>query len=425
MPFIGQTPAYLKNSFQFTEDGIADYGPVFKAGLIRRAVVMAGPEACERFIDPSLIERAGAFPGFVGKLVGGKALPFQDGKLHLQTKEIILAAFTDQALASYLPAMQTIVESYFKKWTSMGEFRWIDELKRCAFEIIWTNLFGPLDSSHLASVESDYEAVSAGLVSLPVPLPGTAYSKALQAKNRIFTVLRRIVNERKQSPQQDGVSLILAAKSSDGRSLTVDEIVLELHHLILAGFIVFGDLASVVLYATREAEVRKRLNAAVADIPKGTALTVQGVGRLHYLQQFVMEVKRLCPIIDVVFGRAKQDFELHGVTIPKGWLVLWAVRSTNIYRSSFRDRYRFDPDRFAPFPRRERQLHEELLYVPQSGGPLTGHACAGFDYSSLLISVFTLCLVRDHQWRLRSTSFDYDWKQNPPQPKDGLLATVS
>src|SRR2546422_3726260 len=109
LPLIGQTFTYLNNPFQFIEDRIADHGPVFKAGLMfKKAVVMAGPEGCERFIDASLIERDGAFPGFVEKLFGGKALPMQDGELHLRTKEIMLAAFTDQALASYLPAMQTI-----------------------------------------------------------------------------------------------------------------------------------------------------------------------------------------------------------------------------------------------------------------------------------------------------------------------------
>ena len=131
LPLIGETLAYAKNPFQFIEDRIADHGPVFKSRLLlKKAVVMAGPEACERFVNPSLMQRAGAFPPFVQKLFGGKSLPFQDGDVHLERKQIVLNAFTDSALSSYLPAMQRIVEASFQSWAVLGEFSWLDRLRR-------------------------------------------------------------------------------------------------------------------------------------------------------------------------------------------------------------------------------------------------------------------------------------------------------
>jgi cytochrome P450 len=254
----------------------------------------------------------------------------------------------------------------------------------------------------------------------------TTYGKALKAKQRAFDVLQKIVDARRKSPQSDALSRILTARSDDGQQLSGQQAVLEIHHAVLAGFVVFGQLVSAVLFASREPQVREKLRAAASALPRGKAFTIPGLGRIHYLQQFVMEVKRLSPIIPNLFGRAKKDFELYGVRIPARWRVLWALRSTNIYRSSFPQRQKFDPDRYSPFPQREQELHDCLIYVPQSGGPVQKtHACAGFDYSALLTSVVIATLVRDYQWNLVNSDPQYNWRTNPPQPIDGLLGTVT
>jgi fatty-acid peroxygenase len=99
--------------------------------------------------------------------------------------------------------------------------------------------------------------------------------------------------------------------------------------------------------------------------------------------------------------------------------VLWAVRSTNIFRDSFTDRMQFNPGRFAAPPA------NPFAFVPQGGGPPTGHRCAGFDYSTLLLEIFTIVLIRDYTSRLTNPDVIYNWKLNPPQPVDGLLTTIS
>jgi cytochrome P450 len=83
---------------------------------------------------------------------------------------------------------------------------------------------------------------------------------------------------------------------------------------------------------------------------------------------------------------------------------------------------RFDPDRFSS-ERAEDRRHEHA-YVPQGAGPATGHRCPGLDFASSLMSVFTIVLLRGYQWDLPPQSFDFDWSKTPPEPVDGLRATV-
>lgn len=420
LPVLGHMLAFAKNPFQFIEDGIADHGPVFKARLLlRKAVVMAGPEACEKFVNPDLIQRAGAFPKFVERLFGGKSLPFLDGDIHLARKQIILQAFSPSALQSYVPTMQRIVEASFLSWSTLGEFSWMDRLRRLAFEVICANMLSLGPGPKLKQLQSDYEDVSNGLVALPIRIPGTAYWRALRGRKRIFATLRPILQQRQESPTSDGVSRILGATSSDGTKLTIDEAVLETHHAIIAGFIVFAEMASAILFSNVPNPARTALIDEVKSVVRGSSLTVEELGKLRHTGEFVMEVKRLAPIIPAVFGKARKDFEIHGVRVPAGWLVLWAVRSTNIFRDSFVDRMQFNPGRFAVPPT------NPFVFVPQGGGVPTGHRCAGLDYSGLLLQIFTIVLLRDYAVRLSDPDPIYNWKLNPPQPLHGLQATVS
>src|SRR5207244_4642619 len=155
-------------------------------------------------------------------------------------------------------------------------------------------------------------------------------------------------------------------------------------------------MASAVLYSNPQGPVRTRLNQEMQSIPLNQPLTFNHLGAMRYLGQFVMEVKRLSPILPAVFGQVKMDFEVNGVRVPAGWRVLWAVYSTNIFRQSFKDRRRFDPDRFSTPPQ------NPFVYVPQGGGPATGHRCGGLEYSTLLLEVFLITLLRRNISRLKN-----------------------
>jgi fatty-acid peroxygenase len=103
-------------------------------------------------------------------------------------------------------------------------------------------------------------------------------------------------------------------------------------------------------------------------------------------------------------------------------MVMWDVLGTNLDPATYSEAERFDPDRFAP-GRDEHRLHPHA-YVPQGGGPPTGHRCAGVDYSTVLMSVFLVALMRDYEWTLPAQNLAYDWGLTPPEPADGLKAVL-
>ena len=110
------------------------------------------------------------------------------------------------------------------------------------------------------------------------------------------------------------------------------------------------------------------------------------------------------------------------MTIPAGWMVLWAPLPTHNSQSVFTEPERFDPDRFSP-QRAEDKRHEHA-FVPQGAGPALGHRCPGQDFATYFMAVFTVVLLRGYDWSLPPQSFDCDWTKTPPDLVEGLRATV-
>lgn len=415
MPLLGETLSFAKNPFRFIEARLPAHGRIFRSSVLgRKTAVIAGADAAGAFIDPAIVMREGSMPPHVQELFGGRSLPLLDGEAHAARKCTVLQAFGRDALAAYLPIIQKTIEDYAARWSKENEIRWVDEMKRLAIEVICSTIIGMPRSEEMDQLRRDYGVLTAGFATLPINIPGTRYRKALQARDRIFDVLRRVVRERRRVPTNDGLSRILASGS-----LSDEDAALELHHVVIAGFIVWAELAAMVKQLTDHPDVRARLSAEVA----GTgALTLEGFASMPYLLQVVNEVKRLCPIIPAVFGKTRAPMTFGGATVPAGWMVMWAVTPSHVGHSVYSDPQKFDPDRFSP-ERAEDKRHEHA-FAPQGAGPVTGHRCPGLDFATHFMCVFAVVLPRGYTWELPAQNFDLDWSKTPPEMKDGLRAAV-
>jgi cytochrome P450 len=424
IPLLGETLAFAKNPFRFIEERLARHGRVFRSNVLgRKAVVVAGAEAAGRFIDSGIVMREGSMPPHVQELFGGRSLPLLDGEVHRLRKSAVLQAFTRTALAAYLPVIQKTTERYFEQWSSGREFGWLEEMKRLAIEVICTTVIGMKPGEEMDRLRRDYGLLTAGFATLPINIPGTRYAKALRARDRILDVLRRCVRERRSEPKDDGLSRILGAAATSGAALSDEDAALEAHHIVIAGYIVYAELGAIVQQLTNHPDVRERLSEEIAaKSPAGEDITLEKLMAMPYLLQVVNEVKRLCPIIPAVFGRSKESFVFDGVTIPAGWMVMWALRPSHVQQGVYTDPERFDPDRFSP-ERAEDQRHEHA-FAPQGAGPAMGHRCPGLDYATYFMEVFAIVLLRGYMWMLPPQSFEVDWSKTPPDVKDGLKARV-
>ncbi len=421
LPALGETLPFVKDSFAFVQDRRARYGRVFRTSLLGRpTVVLVGPEPIEAFYDPANVMRAGANPANIQTLFGGPSvINALDGTAHARRRQLVSAALSRDAVEAYLPTMTRSVDAAFARWVNAGEFGWSEELERLGIETLG-EVFGSIQPGpELVALVQRCRRIAAASTALPIPLPGTAFSRGVRAKDEALAYYRGVVRAHRERACDDGLARILAARADDGTTIADDVVAGELHHLFLAGSIVFAQLLGTIVALTERPDVRDRVAAAVAtlsDAPTAGELTANA-----YLIHVVDEVRRLTPIVPVVFGRARRAFAVDGYVVPEGWTVAAAVWGNDREAASFKDPERFDPDRFGA---RAEQAAHPYAYTPQGAGPPDGHRCPGFDLTTIFMALFTARLVRGFRWELPAQDLTPNWSVVPPVPRSGLRAVV-
>ncbi|MBX7115387.1 MAG: cytochrome P450 [Myxococcaceae bacterium] len=421
LPIFGETLAIADDMTGFLRERSARYGRIFRSNVFFRDVAfVSGPDAAAALLDPSRVDRAGGHPNHVRELFGGTNINMYNGPKHTALKTLLLEGFTRDAFVAYLPEIDRLVSQSLNAAVNAGQVKWADELRKLAIEVICQNVLGLAPSSTTDEIRADYMAVLSGMTSIPIAFPGTTYSRAKSARDRLLERFRTLVAEHRAHPTQDGLSRILAAKLSDGTQFSDEELVLELHHTVIAGYIVFGLLMDIGWQLHAQPEILERARAEVERM--GPALDFETLYSAPYLTQVVMEAKRHAPILPLVFATAKETFALGGYRIPKGWGVFWALTNANMDEKMWTHPERFDPDRFSP--ERAEHLRHEHAFVPQGSGPMTGHKCLGFDYSTVVALTFARRLLLDYQWDLPAQDFSLRYDLTPVEPRDGLLVKL-
>lgn len=237
----------------------------------------------------------------------------------------------------------------------------------------------------LARLLKNYQLVAQGVSAIPIHMPGTTFSRALKALKEILVILEDTIRRRRETPANDALSRILAARTPGGVGITDEQARLELHHIVVAGYIIFAEFAAAIIELHRNPEICRGLHTEVSRTSPAGLLTMEQMMEMPLMMRVVMEVKRLCPILPAIFGKARQSF---------------------------------DPDRFS----RERSEHKkhEHAYVPHGLGPAIGHKCPGTDYSTCFMFAFLTLLLREHSWELPEQDLDYVWSMTSPEPRCGL-----
>lgn len=423
-PVIGETLSFVRDAFGFVNDRVGWYGNVFRTRVLGRdVVIITGPEACELWVDENRLTREGAMFDHVFALFGGASLPALDGDAHRERKAQVLAGFDRTAVEMYMPGLQKTIGDALDLWADGDEIRWVDALRKLAIGGIAHNMLGLEDPESLEGLVADYAAVTGGFAAIPVSVPGSAMHRAKQARDRLMDFMRDCVAESRSTPRKDGLSRILAAKGPDGSTIEDEDAALELHHIFLAGYIVFAQLAGLVIRLEQNADVREAVIAEVQEHAAEGDVTVKKLAKMRLLGRVTQEVKRITPILPIIFAKAKRRFTFKGVTIPEGWQVSLALHQSHILDGIYPDPLEFDPGRFGE-ERAEHQAHDHA-FAPQGPGPMSGHKCAGNDYATYFMMTFAVLLLRDYVWELPSQTLDYDFSHLPPEPRDGLRARLS
>ncbi|TMB15529.1 MAG: cytochrome P450 [Deltaproteobacteria bacterium] len=399
LPLIGDTLAFVRDPAGFLEKRARELGPVFRIDVFGAPTAcFVGPEAFALVLDDKNVARAGANPPHVEELFNPEAVPFLDGEEQRRRKRLLMQAFTADALEGYLPAIEQVTHRYIQSWPRGGRFAWVPKLNAMVFGIAEALFLGTPPHVQMQRIEAAFDRFAAGILSLPLRLPFTAFTRALQARAFLLGLIDGAIDEHERNLHNDVLSRLLAARDGGDR-LSRDEVRIETFHFFGAYAAVIGGLCFLAQCLGRYPEVRARAREEIQRHAPQSPLNMAAIRKLEYLDRVCKESRRVAPVLPITFfGKVVRECSFDGVRIPAGHKAVGCIGPTLLDGGIYPDPGRFDPDRWLNATDRQQKA-----WIPHGGGiHAEGHRCAGEALATLMLKVFAVWILRRFDWSVEN-----------------------
>ncbi|KAK3137296.1 hypothetical protein QOZ80_5BG0450500 [Eleusine coracana subsp. coracana] len=420
LPLLGETPAFIFAAYSprpesFVEKRSVLYGKVFKSHLWGSpAVVSTDPEVSRAVLQADASAFVPWYPQSLMELMGESSILVLGGGLQRRVHGLAGAFFKSPQLKAKVTAdMQRRVvgramDAWWKSGGGASRVRVQDEAKSIVFEILVRALIG-LDAGHeMQYLKKQFQEFMAGLISLPIKLPGTQLYRSLQAKKRMSRLIQKIIQEKR-------TKMILEEEDKHGRGTPSDLIDVLLNNgsdeltdqLISDNMIDFmipaEDSVPVLItlavkYLSDCPQALQQLEEENMELKrrksdKGETLEWTDYMSLTFTQHVITETLRLGNIINGIMRKAVRDVEVRGHLVPKGWRVLVYFRGVHLDAGVHEDPHAFNPWRWKD--RADMAVSSSSGFTPFGGGQ---RLCPGVDLARLEASIFLHHLVTSFRW---------------------------
>ncbi|KAK2993709.1 hypothetical protein RJ640_016824, partial [Escallonia rubra] len=433
-PFLGEALEFVSSGRKGTPDKFVTermqkFSPdVFKTSLAGENVAVFCGAAGNKFLfsNENKLVRTWWLPT-IEKIIISKHSHTSLDMLVLKVRKNILPEFVrPEALQKYVPIIDCMAMQHLQRnWSSAAnkQVKALPLAQKFTFEMACRLFMSVEDPNQVASFAKHFALVSAGLLGVPINLPGTTFNRSINAANHIRKELSPILKERRRQLNgkeevgrtRDLLSHILLATDENGEFLPEVEVVDMVLSILLAShdnvstviaFVVYYLADHPLVYDKVFTEHMEIVNAKKA----GESLNWEDVQKMKYSRCVINEVLRIQSPSQGTFRQAIKEFSYAGFTIPKGWKAFWSVYSTHKDPKYFSHPDNFDPSRFegkGPLP---------YSFVPFGGGP---RMCPGSEFARLEVLIFMHRLVRSFKWK-RLNPNEKIINEPSPIPVEGL-----
>ncbi|KAK2349424.1 abscisic acid 8'-hydroxylase CYP707A2 [Trifolium repens] len=393
-PYIGETlQLYSQHPNIFFASKQRRYGEIFKTHILGCPCVMLASSEAARFV---LVTHSHLFkptyPKSKEKLIGSSALFFHQGHYHTRIRKLVQTSLSPESIKKLIPDIEIQVISSLESWVSFGQVvNAFQEMKKFSFNIGILSVFGNLEGNYREKLKENYNIVEKGYNSFPTRIPGTAYSKALLARQRIQEIISEIISKKREQRliEKNLLGHLLNYKNEKGEILSDEEIA---DNKLL------------------EAIKMEQMSIYKANEGGKMPLTWNQTRNMPITHRVILESLRMASIISFTFREAVDDVEYKGYLIPKGWKVMPLFRNIHHNPEFYPAPHSFDPSRFEVSPKPN-------TFMPFGNGV---HSCPGNELAKLNMLILIHHLVTKFRWEVLGYNQSGVEYSPFPIPMDGL-----
>ncbi|XP_058481744.1 cytochrome P450 26B1 [Solea solea] len=415
-PFIGETCHWLLQGSGFHASRRQKYGNVFKTHLLGRPLIrVTGAENIRKVLMGEHTLVTTDWPQSTSTLLGPNSLANSIGDIHRKRRKVFAKVFSHEALESYLPKIQQVIQESLRVWSSNPEpINVYRESQRLSFTMAVRVLLGfRVSEEEMRNLFDTFQDFVDNLFSLPIDLPFSGYRRGIRARDALQKSIEKAIREKPLSPQgkdyRDALDVLMESAKENGTELTMQELKESTIELIFAAFATTASAStSLITQLLRHPAVLERLREELRArgllyngcLSPEAELQLDTIVSLKYLDCVIKEVLRLFTPVSGAYRTALQTFELDGVQIPKGWSVMYSIRDTHDTSTVFKDVDTFDPDRFSQ--ERGEDKEGRFHYLPFGGGV---RSCLGKQLAKLFLRTLAIELACTSRFELATRHF--------------------
>jgi len=423
LPLLGHAYDFWRRPIDLLQQGQARFGGVWSFMLAgRRATVVTGPEGNDAFFRaPDDVLSARECYQFTIPVFGPGVAYDVAPEVMDQQLSFVHPALGEKRLRTYVRVMVEETDRYLATWGDSGEIDLFGATQDLTLFIATRCLLGDeIRRSFSREFARLYHDLDGGMTILAyfaphAPLP--AFRRRDRAREAVFSLLSRIIAERRQSGRggEDFLDTLMAYRDEQGVPLSDQVIVGLLLTLVFAGQHTSAVLAAwcgILLHSHAEylpailEEQRRELGDA--------AITYESLRRLVVLERAIKETERLRPPLIMLMRAVLQPWRVNGYEVPAGSLAVASPAVSHRLTSLYVEPDRFDPDRFAPGREEDRRAPYALIGF--GGGK---HRCIGLVFAYQQVKVIWASILRSFSLELVEQAYRPDYRTlvvGPRQP---------
>ncbi len=423
LPLIGQTLTMMNDPLTYVRRRYNRDGEVFLSHLYGTKIIqLIGPDANQFVLQNkgNIFSNAGGWSFFIGRFFtrGIMLLDFDEHRWH---RQIMQAAFTKKALASYLDAMNPVITRGLSHWKADTHFKIFPHIKKMTLDIATEVFMGEKLGKEADEINHAFVlTVRAGTALVRYPVPGLLWHKGLKSRARLEHFFRERITRKRQHPGNDLFSQLCQAKTDEGETFNDDDIVNHMIFLLMAAHDTTTiTLCSLLYQLAKHPEWQDKARQESLALAHQVANT-DDLEQLTTLGLCMKEALRMIAPVPGMPRKTVKDCEFKGYLIPKGSLINVLNDFTHHMPEHWTRPEHFDPERFAP-PRQEHKAHP-YQYIPFGGG---AHMCIGMHFAEMQVKAIVHQMLQNFRWQLDDNyTMPVDYR-SLPVPYDGLPVRLS
>ena len=419
LPLLGHLMQFQRDPVAMLSRGWRELGDLYRFRLgPRQFVLFSGPEAHDAFFSaPEDQLNAKAVYQFTVPIFGrGVAYDVAPSIMDEQLG-FLYPALRDAAMQRFARIMFDETSQLADSLGEEGELDLPTAMNELTVKIASRSLIGQEVRDQVDAGFADaYHDLQKGINTLGffMPrLPTPAHRSRDRARVQVAELFSRIMTARRRADDcpDDFMQSLMDASYSDGRALSDDEITGILLTVLFAGQHTSAVLATwtgleLLRASPYLARVRDETKAVYGE---PGSMSLEGLKQQVTMEHAVRECERLHPPLILLIRKVLNPMRYGDYVVPSGSLAMVSPAVSHRLPHLFADPDRFDPDRFAPPAREDKQHHYSLIGF--GGGK---HRCMGKHFAEMQVKAI---------WTVLLDRFDFSLETDFPTPNYGSWVT--